>query len=253
MRTAIKFIGSVDGAAVAALDVSEAEIAVAQMADGPVWWPHVAASGFKGGLANKFWDRLSETDVLVNGATDVIARIAADGSGAAGYSLNNVNQAVVGSFDSTGSFTVGVVTIGGVAFGSKSNPTVNDAWWVVSQNVAGADFGKLRCKVGNITGSYTPYSGPDMQNTKTRHYLVLVYNRAAQTATLRVDGVQVNQITGISLTAPILGEVAIGIFNAASSASFRAGASYAEPILFERALSGSDLTALEDMLAEKVA
>lgn len=249
-RQIIKLEGSVANTALPDLDVTAAEIAVAQI-QSIVSWPALATWGVTDAKTGVL-DRLSEAVRLANGATDLAARFAAGGvPSLVGYVPNNVNQGILSPLDSVNSaFTIGLVARTGLAIGSYSASA--NSWWLINDNIsASATLGALRFSIAGTVSTFAEYQaagGPAMTaNDWIR--VVLIVDRVAGTITLRVNGVQILQKTGVLTTAVSLAEFAVGIFNTGSQA-IRA-AQYRSPIAFSTALAGDDLALLEAMLLEK--
>lgn len=245
-RQIIQLEGKVTNANLPALDVTQKEIDTAQLAS-IASWPALASWGVSSANTGVL-DRLNDSVRLANGSALVSSRFVTGGVPILeGYSLNNVDQAIVSALDTSGSFTVGIVVRNGLATGSYSSST--GQWWVIHDNIdASPTKGKLRISIGGITSTYAEYNGPPITATDW-HYIVIIVDRTAGTIKIRHNGADALLKAGLSPAASILNEFAVGIFNTGTQA-LRA-AQYRSPIAFTKAVSGTDLATLEAMLAEK--
>ncbi|MNQ75179.1 hypothetical protein D3C85_899640 [compost metagenome] len=245
-RQIVQLQGTVTNTNLPDRDVTDAEIAVAQLADIAVW-PAMASWGLTD-EATGLLDRLTDTARLANGAQAIGARFALGGTPSLeGYTLNAVNQAIIAPLDTSKGFTIGIVARSGLALGSFSTPA--NTWWVIHDNLdTSPTKGKLRLSVGGITSVFADYAGPPLTPTDW-HYIVLVVDKTAGTIRLRHNGVEVLLRSGMAPAANILAEFGIGIYNTGSQA-IRA-AFYRSPIAFSRPLSVAEILTVEAMLLEK--
>lgn len=245
-RQIIQLEGSVTNPALPDLDVTAAEIAVAQLA-GIAVWPAMASWGVTD-AATGLLDRLTDDTRLANGATGIGARFALGGAPSLeGYTLTSVNQGIIAPLDTSKGFTIGIVARSGLALGSFS--TSANTWWMIHDNIdTSPTKGKLRMSVGGITSVFADYAGPPLTPTDW-HYIVLVVDKTAGTIRIRHNGVETLLRSGMASGANILAEFGIGIYNTGSQA-IRA-AFYRSPIAFNRPLSDAEILTLEAMLLEK--
>lgn len=245
-RQIIKLEGTINNVNLPDLDVTQAEIDAAQIS-GLTVWPAMYSWGASPDNAGLL-DRLTDAIRMANGSTAVSTRFAAGGTPSLeGYAPNAVNQAIVSALDTSESFTVGLVVRTGCAFGSYSSAA--NAWWIINDNISNsATLGKLRLSIGGISSTFAEYAGPVLTATDW-HRLVLIVDRAAGTIKVRHNGVDALLKAGLSTSAVIPGELAVGVFNTGAQ-SIRA-AQYRSPIAFNRALSGDDLAIVEALLLEK--
>lgn len=219
---------------------------------GITYWPLMDSLH---GTANGFSDRKTGSSDVTNGFANPATRLFETTNGVSKdwcYTIANATHALLNaSFDTSGSFTVGIVgkpttlsARGGLTFGS-----INSAnQWFVTDTVNSAD-GKLKMHFNGTESAYADYTGPVL-TAETWMAVVLVFDRAAGTAKLRcttVGGSTYEQtLTGLG-SKVLANELCIGGNTSTGTLDYRAGR-YRGAVGFSRALSGADLAKLEAYL-----
>lgn len=239
IRQLIQLDGTIANPKLPLLDVTAAEIAVAALTT-VVYWPALGSWGANA-LDAGFLDRLTDETRSTLGSTAVSSHFVSGSDGKESYSLTASNRALhEPDFDTTGSFTVGVVHGVDLGFGGYA---AADSWFVASNGA-----GKLRFAVGGLVtyGDYSDYAGP-LINDGELHYTILVVDREAGIVSLEVDGQLAHSRTGV--IGPIDPQLVFGRTNSSGTVQNRYG-SYRGPIGFNQALAGDDMEALRAMLQE---
>lgn len=236
------------------LDLSDAEIAVANI-DSLVYWPGMFDWDIPTSN-DRFIDRVTDADCPVYGATNIASRFVNTVNGDKAYSITGPSHALYNAtFDTSGSFTVGMVVREALGFGSASNAVAGGAqpWYLYSETTAGADYGKLKFVIGGVTsGAYSAYAGPVLSSTSL-HRVVLIVDRVNNVIKVRVNGVEYLSIAHSSIsTLNLHKELRVGVVNATGTPLGRYG-HYLGVCAFNKALSGQDLADFETMLSELAA
>lgn len=238
------------------LDVTESEIALANMA-GRVYWPGLfdwdvnnASTGFR--------DRVTDAAAPVEGVVNVAKQFGAAPNGKNVYNIGAAaHNPIAPPFDTTGSFTIGLVVEQNIAMGSFSAAAASNetpAPWFVITGTTGADIGKPWIQFGALTsGGYAGYSGSPLA-AGVMNRVVLIVDRGASKITLRVNGVVGHTVThALVNTAAVFSELKIGAARPAGANSSQRSLKLGAVIAFTRALAGDDLATLEAHLAEVAA
>lgn len=253
IRQILQFPGTPSVQGYPSLDVTQAEIAVANI-DGLVYWPGMEAWDIPASK-DKFLDRLTDAECPVFAVgTDVSTSFSKAVGEKIMYKVASVNYAPIDpDFKSSGSFTVAAVVRDQVGFGSYGDPTQGNggSWYVNSEtSTASADKGKIRFSLADVTITYGQYNGPLLDDTKLA-YLVLIVDRATNSATLRVNGATAIYVVNPNISnRALLNGLRIGTAVSSTNGTVPRYGYYGSVVAFERALAGSDLAALEAMLAE---
>ena len=242
VRQILQLEGNVSVPGLQPLDISQAEIAVANI-DGLAYWPGLYSWDVNEQKTG-FIDRVTDVPCMPMGAISVAGAFSNFADGQPAYYISTESFALVkDGFDMSGSFTVAAVVGPEIGIGSRNTGT--GFWFLASM------AGKIRYKVGNTErASYETYTGPALNSAKMTA-VVFIFDRAAGQMILRVNGVQVDVLVADALkTAEVRNELVFGRINA-GVAQGRFGA-YRSCIGFTKALHGSELAALEAMLMESV-
>jgi hypothetical protein len=242
VRQILQLEGNVSVPGLQPLDISQAEIAVANI-DGLAYWPGLYSWDVNEQKTG-FTDRVTDVPCMPLGTVNVSGAFGNFADGQPAYNLTSDAMALVkDGFVTSGSFTAAAVVGAEIGMGSK---TAGTGFWFLASLA-----GKIRYKIGNTErATYDSYTGPLLTNNKMTA-VVFIYDRAAGQMILRVNGVQVDVLAAEALkTAEIKNELVFGRTNA-GTAQGRFGA-YRSCIGFTKALQGAELAALETMLLESV-
>lgn len=254
-RQILQFVGTPSVPGLQTLDVSAAEIHVANI-DSLVYFPGLFEWDITEG---KFIDRMTDKLTPTYGAADLAARFVTLANGKRAYKPASINDTLVfPGFDTSKSFTVGFVAGATYSIGSIQDAAnvsaVPAPWMVLSGPTAGADFGKPWVVFGPITsGGYSNYPGAALTDTALSA-VVLIVDRVKKTISLRVNGITTWSYSGNAVaTTSVFSGLNIGVSKYAGQAlGTRLGAIPAAAG-FTSALAGEDLEMLEAMLMEAAA
>lgn len=245
VRQILNLEGSVTVSGLPLLDVTENELAVANI-DGLAYWPGLF-SWDANQAGTGFLDRLTDEACPTDGAVTVASRFINFADGQPAYSINAQAHVLKrAAFQASSGFTIGVVVGKEIGISSISAPGApSDAWWL------GSADGKMRFFVGTAgRNTYDTYTGPLLTDIKMT-VVVFIYDRVAGEIRLRVNGVLVDTLASPALrTMAVKNELMFGQIN--SGAPQMRNGSYRAPIAFSKALAGAELASLEAMLAESV-
>lgn len=251
MRQIIYFPGSETIPGYPSLDVTENEISVANI-DKLRHWPGL----FEWDVASKLiLDRMTDQPISTIGSVDPSQNFFTMSNGKKGYKVQTVNSALQMAFDTSGSFTIGVVAGKDLAFGSTSvtaSTTSSPTSWGLYSAFDGSGsialaFGDVN--VQNSASSLWPKSLTDASLTA----VVLIFDRAAGKMSLRYNGVEMWSSSSASIKTMVLSpEMSLGGIRVAGSGAVLSSRQVTTNafVAIEKALSGDDLTSLENMLAE---
>lgn len=253
-RSILTFPGSASVAGFPKLDVSQAEIDVANI-EGRRHWPGLFDWDVSTGV---ILDRITDAVIPTYGASVPSANFVTMVNGKKGYKVNALAQALtMGSFDTAGSFTIGLVCDLHLGLGSITQGLTTDnlAPWVIYSNAAGS--GAITVNIGPITVSETTSGGwPQKLSSTKLTAFVMIYDRAIGRISIRYNGAEMWSVTNEAWKAlglmPELNMGAVRVAGASTSVVSRAMSSNAF-VAFESALSGDNLIALEKMLMEAAA
>lgn len=204
-------------------------------------WPDISSEGVN---ANNdgFLDKLNARVYNLNGDSSASSHLTTGSDGKKGYEVASTTHAVIGEIDTSNSFTLGFVSRKGVSVGSYST---NANGWSIYHDFGS---GKLRVFFGGRLITFNDYSGPSFTaNPEQWHTVVMIVDYATNKVALRVDGALAGESIG-SIGAS-LSDIAFGIFNVTGTQDLRANI-FRSPIVISNALSGQELTDLENMLAD---
>lgn len=249
-RQILQFAGTPSVAGYPKLDVSEAEIAVANI-ESLVYWPGLFEWDVSEG---KVLDRMTDQVSPTYGVSDPLARFVTLANGKRAYKPATINDTLVlPGFDTSKSFTVGFVAGATYAIGSivdaATVSTVPAPWMVISSPAADGTFGKPWVVFGPITsGGYAGYPGAALTDAALSA-VVLIVDRVKKIITLRVNGVVTWSYSGAAVaTTSVCSGLNIGVTKyAGQPIGTRLGAIPAVAG-FSSALAGDDLQSLETML-----
>lgn len=252
-RQILQFAGTPSVAGYPKLDVSEAEIAVANI-ESLVYWPGLFEWDVSEG---KILDRMTDQVSPTYGVSDPIARFVTLANGKRAYKPATINDTLMlPSFDTSKSFTVGFVAGSTFAIGSildaATVSSVPAPWMLISG--VDTNVGKPWVVFGPITsGGYTQYPGAALSDTALSA-VVLIVDRVKKTIALRVNGVVTWSYSGAAVASTsVLSGLNVGVTKyAGQPVGTRLGAIPAIAA-FSSALAGDDLAALETMLMSTAA
>jgi hypothetical protein len=235
-RQIVQLKGTVNNSNLALLDVTQEELAVANI-NSNVYWPALAPWG-KNAANTGFRDRLSNSDCLASDYSAVSTRFFSTIDSKFAYSIQGFDMVLnEPDFDCSGSFTVALLAGDECGFGSIS---IGSGAWFLSSNL-----GKIRFdgSVGT-SGGYDAYNGP-LLSTNNMTAVILIVDRENNTVILRINGSDEMSID-FDGTATIFSELQIGAVNGGTP-QMRTG-HYRAPIAFKSALSGVQLQELDNYL-----
>jgi hypothetical protein len=245
VRQILQLEGNVTVPGLPLLDVSANEIAVANI-DGLAYWPGLYSWDVNG-TDSGFLDRVTDEACMPAAAIVASSRIVAAGDGHPAYSIQSPDHNLVrASFAASESFTVAAVVGAECGFGSIGSGVGTSTWWL------GSNGGKLRFAVGSVERLlYDTYTGPLLTANKFTA-VVFIFDKAAGEIRVRVNGVQVDSMVNVALkTMSPRNELRFGGINSSGSSQQRNG-NYRVAIAFSKVLAGTELAALEAMLAESI-
>lgn len=249
-RQILQFAGTPSVAGYPKLDVSESEIAVANI-ESLVYWPGLFEWDVSEG---KILDRMSDLVCPTYGASAPGDRFVTQANGKRAYKPASINDTLVfPGFDTSKSFTVGLVAGAGFAIGSIQDAAAVSStpapWMVISSPVADATYGKPWVVFGPVTsGGYAQYPGAGLTDAALSA-VVLIVDRIKKTIVLRVNGVVTWSYSGAAVASTVIfSGLNVGVTKyAGQPIGTRLGAIPAVAA-FTSALAGDDLAALETML-----
>ncbi|BAW23947.1 MULTISPECIES: hypothetical protein [Pseudomonas] len=254
-RSILTFPGSASVPGLPKLDVSEAEINVANIA-GLKHWPGLfdwdVASG-------SILDRVTDGVIPSYGVSQPGANFVTMVNGKKGYKINALaNTLVMPGFDTSGSFTVGCVCGIDLTFGSFTETELNTsvpAPWGMYSDVS--PTGQISAVFGSISiASSVSATWPIKLAADKLTAVVIIFDRGAGKLSIRYNGIEMyaNTVAAIK-TVSMHKELMMGGMRTAGTGraiSTRAMSTNAFAA-FETALKGEDLIALESMLLEAAA
>ncbi|WP_349616228.1 hypothetical protein [Azotobacter salinestris] len=261
VRQVLHFPGTKSIPGYPTLDVSEAEIEVANIPS-LAYWPGLFDWDINGDDSG-FLDRVTDAPCPVTGAVSISSGFSESVNGEQMYYINVSDNALRIPLDTSGSFTVGMVVgmdavsaNAGYTFGSysptPSNADVPAPWWISSGTgellgKASGSFGGVGLPAGNHVGQI-----PDSSALAA---LVFVFDRQAGSAYIRINGVEVSRVTNDALkTVQLFNELSVGAIMVAGGASLSIRKGHLGAVAaFTDKLSGAELASLEAMLAEVAA
>ena len=185
-----------------------------------------------------FKDRMFKKEILAKNFSNVSSRFFSAADGKKGYSIQNFDMALeFDELDDSGSFTIATFVGAECGFGSINAQPGN--WFV------GSNAGKIRLEIsGAAVSSYDSYNGPLLDASDFKS-VILILDRDQSIVKLRVDGQEVFSLA-IDNSVQLPGELQLGAINVGTQ-QLRSG-SYRAALVFNDALSGLELNALESYL-----
>lgn len=253
-RSILTFPGSASVPGMPKLDVSEAEINVANIA-GLKHWPGLFDWDVDSG---SILDRVTDGVIPSYGISQPGANFATMVNGKKGYKINGLANTLNMPFDTSGSFTVGCVCGIDLTFGSITETELNTsvpAPWGVYSDVSPTGqtswvFGSISI-ASSVSGTWPIKLAADKLTA-----VVLIFDRVAGKLSIRYNGAEMYSSTVAAIkTVSMHKELMLGGMRrsgAGLAISTRAMSTNAFAA-FETALKGEDLVAFESMLLEAAA
>jgi hypothetical protein len=254
MRHLLQFQGTVEGSGYPALDVSEAELVVANMAN-LSFWPGLFSWDLAAG-ATSFQDRITDAPVNTEGGAALAAKFTAAPGGGSHYKVAAAGDRIRSVLNTAGSFSVGICCVldsgsadVGFGFGSHTSAAEGGApapWWVATTGLNGGGY-NLGGRIGSIA---IPGWNTGGVTADVEHRIIFTFNRATGTATVYFDGVQVTQLVSVPAGAVVtLDELQIGGVRVGTGSNQVKAGWYKGAVAFTRALSVAEVGQLDAMLA----
>lgn len=249
-RSILYFPGSQSIPGYPKLDVSEAEIEVANIPS-LRYWPGLNDWDLTGAA---ILDRMTDAAVATYGPSVPSAQIVTMVNGKKGYKTTALaNALTLPVFNTAGSFTVGCVCDVQLGLGSISAAAAETdvpAPWVIYSNFGGsgliaAAFGDLKISEA-ISGAW-----PQKLSAAKLTAFVLIFDRVLGKISIRYNGVEMWSYTNDKVkTISLMPELNLGAVKVAGSATAVTGRAMSSNAFaaFESALSGAELASLEKML-----
>ncbi|MGC4252422.1 MAG: hypothetical protein QM605_13430 [Sphingobium sp.] len=241
-RQVIQLSGTVDNPSLPDFDISDEEMAVAQI-DAIALWPALYSWGVNAGDSG-FVDRMADLEMLANGYSPVSGRLHVFADGKRSYNIQTVPMLLrSAAVDFSGSFSIAMLVGAELGAGNYSNLAGN--WFIASSD------GKLRYAFPGIGASfndYTPYTGP-LLNSSTMTSVILIADREAETVRLHVEGADYLVASMTTPDGAVLSEFQVGGFYSGGTTSARLG-HYRGAMVFNKALNADEIAAVEAMHAD---
>lgn len=232
------------------LDVSEAEIEVANIPS-LKYWPGLFDWDVADGSIR---DRMTDVVIPPRGVSVPDAQFVTMINGKKGYKATYAANALsMPSFNTAGSFTVGCVCdlhlcLGSVA--AADSPTSVPAPWVIYSAVGGS--GAISVAIGNIVVAETTSAAwPQKLSATALTAFVLIVDRTLGKISIRYNGVEMWSYTNAAVkTISLLPELNMGAIKVAGAGTVVVGRAMTTNAFaaFESALTAAELKSFETML-----
>lgn len=255
LRSILTFPGSTPVPGMPKLDVTEAEIAVANIL-GLKHWPGLNDWDVSTGV---ILDRMTDGVIPSYGLSQPGANFVTMVNGKKGYKINALaNTLTMPGFDTSGSFTVGCVCGMDLTFGSFTETELNTsvpAPWGIYSDVS--PTGLVSLVFGTIAiASSVAATWPIKLSADRLTAVVIVFDRGAGKLSIRYNGIEMYSSTVAAIkTVSLHKELMMGGMRTAGTGRAIATRAMSTNAFaaFETALKGDDLISLEAMLLEAAA